>query len=141
MVIRKLTEQFAVADQVTEADLPGIVAQGFRRLICNRPDSEVEPPLSADTLGRAAQKAGLKFHYMPVDPMGINADSGKGLQDILASSEEPILAYCRSGTRAAALWALANAGTQPADELLEQCANAGYRLDNLKPFLDQASAT
>jgi sulfide:quinone oxidoreductase len=43
----------------------------------------------------------------------------------------PVLAYCRSGTRSATLWSLAQAGARPFDEILSATAAAGYDMSGL----------
>ena len=46
-----------------------------------------------------------------------------------------MIAYCRSGTRSATLWALTQAGRQPADAVLSTAAGAGYDLAHVAPLL------
>ena len=45
---------------------------------------------------------------------------------LLKSLPKPILAYCRTGTRSASLWCLANASTHTLPELLAASKAAGY---------------
>jgi sulfide:quinone oxidoreductase len=62
------------------------------------------------------------------------------LADILARSEPPLLAYCRSGRRSAALWALAMAPDAPVQALLDRAARAGIALEDLRKLLERSAA-
>ncbi len=41
MIIRELTPELAVADQLTLDDLEAVKEAGFKAVVCNRPDEEV----------------------------------------------------------------------------------------------------
>lgn len=59
--------------------------------------------------------------------------------DILADAEGPILAYCKTGLRSVTLWALANAPTMDADDILVAASQAGYDLALMRPKLQGMS--
>jgi uncharacterized protein (TIGR01244 family) len=48
----------------------------------------------------------------------------------------PILAYCASGNRSSVVWALAQAGRMPVDDLIGIPAKHGYQLEHLRPQLE-----
>jgi uncharacterized protein (TIGR01244 family) len=59
----------------------------------------------------------------------------------LAGAGGPVLAFCRSGTRSANLWALAAAKSGRAPHLLvTQAEAAGYDLSGIRPSLDALAA-
>ncbi|MTD95764.1 hypothetical protein GIW81_15605 [Hyphomicrobium sp. xq] len=46
-MIKKLTDQISVAPQIKPSELAELAAQGFRSIICNRPDGEgADQPVS-----------------------------------------------------------------------------------------------
>ncbi len=47
MIIRELTTDLSVADQLTLDDLDAVKEAGFKAVICNRPDEEGEPHAEA----------------------------------------------------------------------------------------------
>jgi sulfide:quinone oxidoreductase len=49
--------------------------------------------------------------------------------------EGPVLAFCRTGTRSATLWALAEAQRREPQAILATTAAAGYDLQALEPRL------
>jgi uncharacterized protein (TIGR01244 family) len=48
-----------------------------------------------------------------------------------------VFAFCRTGTRSINLWALSQAGSRDAGEMVRLAADAGYDLSGLKPTLDR----
>jgi uncharacterized protein (TIGR01244 family) len=98
--IRPLTEQFAVAPQLSPADMAGVAAAGYKSVIINRPDFEGGPdqPTSAD-VSAAAREAGLVVEYQPVVGSAMTTDDVVRFAELLKTLPGPVLAYCRSGTR------------------------------------------
>ena len=136
MDYRELTPNHAVAPQIAPEDLRELADLGFVTVICNRPDAENPPPLHMDTIRSAAEAAGLRFVANPVAGGGITRDAVETQRDALSSNSGRVLAYCASGTRSAVLWAFAEAGTRPTEEILSATAQAGYALDGLAPQIE-----
>ncbi|MCW8842420.1 MAG: TIGR01244 family sulfur transferase [Rhodobacteraceae bacterium] len=136
MDVRKLTETYAVAPQITVDDIPALAKAGFTHVICNRPDDEVTPDFQADALRAATEAAGLTFVYNPVSGTGMTPENVAAQAETLAIENATVLAYCRSGTRSAFVWGLANATTLSPDTILSAAAAAGYDLSSLLPYLE-----
>ena len=139
MDIRPLTPRYAVAPQIDAADMAAIAAAGFTTVICNRPDDEVGPEQSSDTMRRAAEAAGLRYEDLPLVQETLTPDNAARQREIIEGAEGPVLAYCRSGTRCAVIWALGQAGRMPVEEILQKTAAAGYQLDGLRPALEASA--
>jgi uncharacterized protein (TIGR01244 family) len=133
MIYRQLDESTLVAGQITASDVAELAAQGVVMIVNNRPDGE-EPgqPASAE-IAAAAQAAGLDYRYIPVAG-GFSDAQIEQMADALEAG--PTLAFCRSGTRSAFLWAMAQArrGAAPGD-LARKAADAGYDLRPILPYL------
>ncbi len=138
MDLRTLTDTLTVAPQIDLADLRAAAAAGFRSVIDNRPDGEIGPELSSAAMAAEAAAAGLDFVYMPYEPGQLTPLLVEEFRRALETLPQPVLAYCRSGTRCANLWALAVAGQLPADEIVERGAAAGYDLTAHLPVLRAA---
>ncbi len=136
MEIKHLTPHYAVSPQIEPRDVAEARRQGFTTLICNRPDEEVPGDLSAAALRRAAEAAGLRFVVNPVRNGALTEANVADQAEAMAASDGPVLAYCRSGTRSAVVWALGQAGDTPTDDILRQAAAAGYALEGLRPQID-----
>ena len=139
---RELDPQVLVADAEIQApDMAAAAARGVTLAVNNRPDDE-EPgqPSSAD-LEAAARAAGLDYVHIPVGTE-FSADKVAALTDALLGTEGRVLIFCKSGTRATYLWALAQAKAGVAPEALDFCARrAGYNLAPLMNWLRRAGAS
>jgi uncharacterized protein (TIGR01244 family) len=133
--IRPITPDYAVAPQIEPADMAAIRAAGFTTVINNRPDGEIPPHLRNDRMRAAAEAAGLAFVFIPLLHSHL-ADAVPAQADAMAASAGPVLAYCATGNRCAAVWALSQAGKRPAEELVGMTARHGYRLSHLLPQIE-----
>lgn len=108
MSIQSISPEFAVAGQISAADLPSIAQAGFKSIICNRPDGEggSAQPAFVD-MEQAAQAQGLQARYLPVIAGQITAEQAAAMASLLAELPTPVLAYCRSGARSTSLWQMA----------------------------------
>lgn len=128
MDIRPVAPGFAVAPQILPADMDDLAAQGFRTVICNRPDGEEEGQPDAATMRAAAEAAGIAYHHIPVSGGQFPPAAVDAFRAVRTQADGPVLAYCRTGTRSITLEALANPGGLGVSDLLEQARDAGYDL-------------
>jgi uncharacterized protein (TIGR01244 family) len=136
MDIRAITPDYAVSPQIELGDLPAIKAAGYTTVIDNRPDGEIPPHLHTDAMRQAAEALGLVFVANPVIGGALTMDNVTAQEAAISASIGPVFAYCASGNRSSIVWALANAGTRPADELVGLPARFGYQLDHLRPQIE-----
>lgn len=125
MIIRQLTTELSVADQLTVDDLEAVKEAGFNAVICNRPDEEGEPHADADSMAQQANALGIEFRYLPVNGANITDTDVAQHAALLSAVPGPVLTYCRSGARCAKLWALSEAGKQDVNTLIETVDKAG----------------
>lgn len=136
MFIRPINSDIAVSEQITETDLAQIAEAGFKTVINNRPDDESLDQPSSDTLAEAAKALGLSYHYLPIIPGQFTPQLVEDFSRLMTEQQKPVFAFCRSGTRSTNLWALAEAGKQPADEIINAAHNAGYDVSALRYYLE-----
>jgi sulfide:quinone oxidoreductase len=133
MPIITLTKDFAVSKQVTESDLIEAAQAGFTAVIDARPDGEDAGQPSAAEIAALAQTHGLAFTHVPVTTGAITDADIAAFAAALRAAPGPVLGYCRSGTRAAMLWSLAQAGHMPAAAIFDTVATAGLDISGVKP--------
>jgi len=104
MTIYKLTETCSVAGQIQPADVQALQESGFVTIVCNRPDDEDFGQPTAAAVKTECDSRGVAFHHLPISNAGISADTVRRFQEIVASSNGQVLAYCRSGQRSSVLW-------------------------------------
>ena len=141
MPFKPLTPSLSVSSQLSEADIAQAARDGFRAIIDNRPDGEEPGQLSAETVRKLAAAHGMGFAHVPTVGSNIPDEDVAGMADALARLDGPVLAYCRTGTRSTTLWALTQAGGQPAEAILAIAAQAGYDLSTLRPRLETSTTT
>ena len=134
MDLRQLSPDLAVSPQILPEDIPQLAQAGFKVLINNRPDEEIETEISHEIMSAAAESAGMTYHYLPFYPGQITPALISEFAAATAGSK-PVIAYCRSGNRCSVLWALTQAAKRPESEILETAAKAGYDLSNIRPLL------
>lgn len=134
---RTLTPRLAVAGQISGDDLRWAAEEGYRTIINNRPDQEdAEQPDDAE-LAELARELGLSWHHQPVQSGNVTDADAERFGALLSDAEGPVLAFCRTGTRCTALWALSHADRLTPEELIGTAQNAGYDLSGLRPRLEQ----
>lgn len=131
MLIKRVTDDVAVAGQIRPGDLPEIAAAGYRALICNRPDGEEPGQPTYGEIAAAAAAAGLEIRNVPVRNGAMTTAHVVQFGEALAGLPKPVLAYCRSGTRSITLWSLAEAESRPAAEIVELTGKAGYDMSGV----------
>jgi uncharacterized protein (TIGR01244 family) len=135
--IRRLTDSFAAAPQIVPGDVAAIRAAGFGFIVNNRPDGEAADQPAGDDIEAAALDAGLGYCAIPIDQGGFTAEQVAALS-ACDQQQGPILAFCRSGTRSAMLWALSCAARgADAQTLMAKAAAQGFDLAPLRAMLIQ----
>ena len=103
MQLKKLDERLSVGPQITPDEVAELASQGYRSIICNRPDDEDYGQPSFAEIAEVARAHGMEARHIPVVPgqeMGPQAEEFGGALEELPG---PTYAYCRSGGRASAL--------------------------------------
>jgi uncharacterized protein (TIGR01244 family) len=132
---RAITSQFSASPQIALSDVDFAHAQGFKAIVCNRPDGEDSGQLTAQQIATACESIGLSFVHIPVSG-GINQGQVEQMATAINAADGPVLAYCRSGTRSTNLWAMARAlDGDDCDGLVSAAAAGGYDLSGLLPSL------
>ena len=131
MQINNVSGLYNVSPQISVTDLEFLSENGFEKIICNRPDFEVPPSFQSNVIEKVATKIGLSFEYHPLTFENMNAENIEKQMALIKESERPVLAYCTSGTRSAAIWALGQIGKMSKDEILKTTLESGYNLQGL----------
>ncbi|MGB0908574.1 MAG: TIGR01244 family sulfur transferase [Maricaulaceae bacterium] len=137
--MRKLLGDVSVAGQLTAAQLTAYVDEGFKSFINNRPDNETPMQPSNASLAAHAESLGVDYRHIPMA-------GGLGETVIMASIEaykdmpRPILAFCGSGMRSAAIWGFVHVGEYGVDGVLDAMSEVGYNLEQLRSQLTARAA-
>ncbi len=137
-----VTEDFAIGPQIVAEDLAALRAAGFASVLNARPDDEAGPYLVSAKARTLAQAAGLAYVHSPTENHAIfEPEAIDRFEAALADLPKPIFAHCKSGTRAAILWALVAARYRAVESVIATLRAAGQELDFLEQELrDSAMA-
>ena len=133
-MVHKLDDRIFVSGQIAPAEVAELARQGFALIVNNRPDHEEPGQPEAFEIEAAAAASGIAYRYVPVAQL--TPEAIEAMRDAMASTEGPVLAFCKSGTRSTYLWALARSldGTD-GDTLVQDAAAAGFDLNPIRRFL------
>ena len=141
MDIRPLSPDYAVSPQILPEDIAAIAQAGFTTVICNRPDTEVPGDLAAAALRPVVEAAGMVFVVNPVVGGGaLTQENVDDQRDAIDGATGKVLAYCASGNRSSIVWALALAGRQPTDALIDACTPYGYQVGQFRDVIETLAA-
>jgi len=140
MSMKKLSDQFYVGPQIEIDEIEDLQLSGIKSVICLRPDGEGVGQPAFEALKSQARSLEIAAHYLPIVPGQISDAQIAEFADMVTKSPSPIFAYCRSGMRATALWALQQAQFgQSVDDILAAAKSAGHDLTALTPRLSAAA--
>ncbi len=139
--ITPLTSEFAIAPQIALDDIKTIRDRGFRAILNARPDDETGEYMRSAEAARAARDLGLEYAHAPARNHAMfDPDTIDRFENALVELPKPVLAHCKSGTRAAILWALVAARHRNVNDVIATLNNAGQDLEFLEQeLLDQAA--
>jgi uncharacterized protein (TIGR01244 family) len=101
-----LTPGLDAAGGLDRDDIAALARMGVHTIINNRPDDEDPGQLPAAEARRLAEALGLLYHHIPITAASLSAADVDAFAVALQTSQRPIVAHCRSGTRSTLLWAL-----------------------------------
>lgn len=131
MKLAVLTPNVTALAQPSPEEIAELAERGYRSIVSNRPENETEDQPSWLDLKAAAAAKNMDAIQIPVVMGQISEDQVEAFRNALEDLPRPIAVFCRTGTRAALMWALANEGNLTVDERIAIAAKDGY---DLEPF-------
>lgn len=132
---KRLSARLSVSPQIDLGEMKALADAGFHSIISNRPDGEEPGQPSWHEVYEAARAAGMEARHIPVVPGSIGDEDAAEFRAALNELPNPTLAFCRTGSRSASLWALTKTGTLTPDEIIGTAAEAGYDLSQMRDRL------
>lgn len=140
MDVRPISPNVWVSGQIRPEDMAKLKDMGFRAIVGNRPDGEEPGQPEWAGIAAAAEAAGLAAAHIPVVPGQIGDDEALAFREVVTEFDKPVLAYCKTGNRAAQLWSLAARDRLSTDEVIRMAATAGYDLGPMRARIEQGLA-
>ena len=138
--MKELPGDVFVTGQLLAAQIQALAEQGVMSFINNRPDMEAPmQPLSED-LEKIAHELGVNYHHIPMAG-GLTPGLIEASATAYKEMPRPIVAFCASGMRSAALWAFAHADSLGVDGVMDGVSAAGYNLEQIRAPLEASLKT
>jgi len=134
--IAEITKQFSVSGELTESELSSLAKQGVDTLINVRPDNESKNQISDQIWRTLAKKYHLRYVFIPVKPGYYAAKDIEEFKAALVQSSKRVHSFCRTGTRASHLWALANKDKRSFTSLQAVLKVHGFDLTAISAMFD-----
>ncbi len=131
MKLANLAQDVLVSDQLFVDDLKEVASQGVKTIFCHRPDGEGADQPNFEEIQKTAEKLKIKAYYLPVVAGKISDEDVQAFAKVFSEAEQPILGYCRTGMRAASLWALSQGPSLGISKVINAGKAAGYDLSGL----------
>jgi uncharacterized protein (TIGR01244 family) len=133
----RITDKLWVCGQPQLDAFPSFVAKGVAAVINNRLDREELGQPGAGAEEKAARAAGLAYAHIPVAGPSITAADVRTFQSAIAAADGPVLAHCKSGTRALTLYAIGEVldGRMKIDDVRALSEAHGFNLAGAEAWL------
>ena len=133
--MKELPGDVFVAGQLLAAQMQALAEQGVMSFINNRPDMEGPMQPLSEELEKTAQELGVDYAYIPMAG-GLTPGLIEATQTVFDNLPRPIVAFCASGMRSAALWAFAHVDKLGVEGVMEALSAAGYNLEQIRGPLE-----
>lgn len=142
MSVVKINDQLTVSDQPDPSTFRDLADRGFAAIVNARPDGEEQSQPGNVREEAAAQSAGLGYAFVPVTGTTITEADVRAFQTAMGAAEGPVLAHCKSGTRALTLYALGEAldGRMKREEVETFGKTHGFDLSGATRWLERRDA-
>jgi len=137
MKLAILTPNVTALPQPSVDDIGELANRGYRSIIGNRPEGETPDQPKWTDLKAAAIARGMEAVQIPVIASQVRQADVRAFAEAMEQLPKPIAAFCRTGTRSALLWALANDASLTVDERIAIAAKEGYDLEPFRALLSR----
>ncbi|GAB2680250.1 protein tyrosine phosphatase family protein [Aliiglaciecola aliphaticivorans] len=134
MSIVNLNDHFSVSGELNKQQLSELIENGLTMLINVRPDNETDQQKTSREWKLLCDSLAVSYQHIPVNS-GCYAKQQIALfKQVLEQQNGLVHCFCRSGTRAAHLWALSQKEQSSFQQLQRICSSKGYDLSAIKDY-------
>ena len=139
--ITPVTPEFAIGPQPAAEDFASVREAGYAAILNVRPDDEAGEYLVSANARLLAEDQGLNYAHSPSDNHALfETDIIDQFERALTELPKPIFAHCKSGTRAAILWALVASRQREVKDVIADLRKAGQEIEFLEDELRESAA-
>ena len=131
-----VSDVLAVGEFPSPEQIEILAKAGFRSILNNQPDGEVDRFPGSAAVAAAASRHGLASAYAPIASRHPSTEELALFAEAMNSLPAPIYAFCYSGSRSAAACAFTLTEAREADAIIAEFDRAGFDIASLKPWLE-----
>ena len=90
MELKTIDKGLTVSPQIAAADVAKIKKEGFRSIICNRPDGEGADQPNHDEIAAAAKAEGIEMAYLPIVAGKVGDDDADAFGKLMSDLPGPV---------------------------------------------------
>ncbi|GAC19330.1 beta-lactamase hydrolase domain-containing protein [Paraglaciecola arctica] len=133
--MKKVSHNFSISGPIDDASLEALKTQGVTKIVNVRPDNEEPGQESAEQMAIKVRAHGIEYVHIPVKA---NCYSEQDIAEFfkqLATGDDKVHAFCRTGNRAIHLWALANSHSETLKYIEKQCEKSECNISSVKDLM------
>ena len=134
--MKELPGDVFVTGQLLSAQMQALAEQGVMSFVNNRPDMEAPVQPISEELEDTAQNLKVDYFHIPMSG-GISPGLIEASITAYENAPRPIVAFCASGMRSAALWAFAHVDKMGVDGVMDALSTTGFNLEQIRMPLTQ----
>lgn len=134
--MKELPGDVFVTGQLLAVQMQALTEQGVMGFVNNRPDMEAPIQPRSEELEQAAQTLGVDYFHIPMAG-GLTPGLIEASVTAYENMPRPIVAFCASGMRSAALWAFAHVSKMGVDGVMDALVSADFNLEQIRGPLSQ----
>lgn len=133
--VTRVSDQVFITSQLHPESIRYLKRYAITAVVDIRPDGEAPDQPSSAEIEKASHTISMAFHYIPVPHETIPDAAVQALSAALEKDKMRTVLYCRTGRRAARLFALAEASRPDGpslDSILGMVSTAGFSAEDLR---------
>jgi uncharacterized protein (TIGR01244 family) len=139
VTITAITNTFSISGEITEKELSYLIENDVSTLINVRPDNEGLEQKNSGAWNTICQQHGLTYFHIPVLPCQYPETAVQEFKGALTSTENKVHSFCRTGARAAHLFALANKDQFTLQQMHDLLKEKGYDFNTIAEQFKEAT--
>ncbi|RJG46186.1 bifunctional sulfur transferase/dioxygenase Blh [Mesorhizobium sp. DCY119] len=138
----RINDRLSVAVQPDAESFSAFATEGYAAVINARPDGEEPGQPGSAAENAAANAAGLSYSFIPVTGPAITEADIQAFRKAMGEADGPVLAHCKSGTRALTLYVLGEAldGRMKREDIVAFGRSHGFDLSGAVRWLEREAA-
>ncbi|WJG10799.1 TIGR01244 family sulfur transferase [Aliiglaciecola sp. LCG003] len=121
--MKEIAENFSCSGHLDEGTLRELKQKGVTTIINARYDDEESGQTDSDEIKCLVESLGMKYFHIPVKPLNYSQQDIDQFHSALPTGNDKAHGFCRTGTRALHLWALAKAKNTKVQDIISMCAD------------------